>query len=119
MIKPGTLKHGTPRKSGGTTEQQRNTNIHQRNTQEEQLHLNIDYKLKLSKHLERTLKKAVQNVNAFLRILLYQNFEKRSIFMNFFYVTVAFQYRPLVRMFCSRKMNNKTNHLQERCLCIV
>ena len=26
---------------------------------------------------------------------------------------------PLVRMFCSRKMNNKVNQLQERCLRIV
>ena len=119
MIKPRTLKRGTPQNSAGTTEHQQNTNIHQWNTQEEQLHLKIDYKLKLNKHLERTLKKAVQNVNAFLRILLCQNFEKRSTFMNFLYVTVAFHYCPLVRMFCGRKMNNKTNHLQERFLRIV
>ena len=36
-----------------------------------------------------------------------------------FYVTVGFYYFSLVRMFCNRKMNNKINHLQERCLRIV
>ena len=65
------------------------------------------------------MKKAGRNVNAFYRILPYKNFEKRRIFMNFFYVTVGFYYCPLVRIICSRKMNNKINHLQERCLRIV
>ena len=36
-----------------------------------------------------------------------------------FNTTVGFYYCPLVRMFYSRKMNNKINHLQERCLRIV
>ena len=35
--------------------------------------------------------------------------------MNLFF-TVGFYYCPLVWMFHSRKMNNKINHLQERCL---
>ena len=39
--------------------------------------------------------------------------------MNFFYVTVGFYYCTLVRMICSRKMNNKINHLEERSLRIV
>ena len=39
--------------------------------------------------------------------------------MNFFYVIVGFYYCTLVRMICSRKMNNKINHLEERSLRIV
>ena len=30
------------------------------------------------------MKKAGRNINAFLRILAYKNFDKRRIFMNFF-----------------------------------
>ena len=106
-----------------TSEHQQNINLTPRNKgtlhKEEQLHLNIDYKLKFNEHLESILKRAGQNVNAILRILPFKNFEKRHIFINFFYITVSFYYFPLVRMFCSHKMNNKINHLQERCLCIV
>ena len=38
--------------------------------------------------------------------------------MNSFF-TSQFNYCPLVWMFRSRTMNNKINHLHERCLCIV
>ena len=68
-IKPRTLEHGTPadqRKSpvsGGTTKHPGPTTEHQRKTSgtprnngtlydEEQLHLNVDYKLKFNEHLE-------------------------------------------------------------------
>ena len=46
------------------------------------------------------------------------NFEKRRILMNSFF-TSQFNYCPLVRMFHSRKVNNKLSHLHERCLRIV
>ena len=46
------------------------------------------------------------------------NFEKRRVLMNSFF-TSQFNYCPLVRMFHSRKVNNKLNHLHERCLRIV
>ena len=74
--------------TGGRVEQ-RNTPMHQQNTSgisrkngtlhdEEQLHLIVDYKLtlKLNEHLESILKEAGRNVNAFLRIVPYKNFEK-------------------------------------------
>ena len=116
-IKPGTPERVT-RNTGGiaehpgilaeqwnTPENQRNTNGKPRNNgtlhDEEQLHLNVDYKLKFNEHLESYLKKAGRNVNASLRIVPYKNFEGRRIFMNFFYVTVGFYYCPFVRMFCS------------------
>ena len=85
------------------------------------LGLNVDYKLKFNEHLESILKKAGRNVNAFLRVLPYKNFEKRRIFMNLFFTSQLFllYYCPLAWMFHSRKMNNKINNLQERCLRIV
>ena len=58
--------------------------------------LNVDYKLKFNEDLESIFKKAGRNVNAFLRILPYKNFEKRHIFMNLFFTSVAFYYCPLV-----------------------
>ena len=74
---------------------QRNTPEYQHNTsgiswnngtlhKEEQLHLNVDYKLKFSEHLEGILKRAGRNINAILITLPYKNFEKRHIFMNCF-----------------------------------
>ena len=71
------------------------------------------------------MKKAGRNLNAFSRILPYKNFEKRRMFINFFlrhswFLPLLFLLVfTIVRMFCSRKMNNKINHLQERCLRIV
>ena len=47
---------------------------------QQQLHLCADCKLKLNKQLESTLKKEGRNVNAFLRILPYKNFEKNSAY---------------------------------------
>ena len=35
------------------------------------------------------------------------------------FCTAQFSYRPLIRTFYSRKLNNKTNKLYERCLQIV
>ena len=54
------------------------------------LGLNVDCKLKFNKHLESIFKKAGRNVNAFLRILPYKNFEKRQIFMNLLFTSQLF-----------------------------
>ena len=85
---------------------------------EKLLGVNVDNKHKFNEHLESILKKAGQKVNALSRILPYINFEKRRILMNSFF-TSQFNYCPLVWMFHSRTMNNKINHLHERCLRIV
>ena len=82
------------------------------------LGVSVDYKLKFNEHLDSILKRAGRKVNALSRILPYMNFGKRSILMNSFF-TSQFNYRPLVWMFHSRTMNNKINHLHERCLRIV
>ena len=55
------------------------------------LGLKVDYKLKFTEHLESILKKAGRNVNAFLRVLPYKNFEKKTHIHELpFYVTVVF-----------------------------
>ena len=82
---------------------------------EKLLGVNVDYKLKFNEHLDSIFKKAGRKVNARSRILPYMNFEKRRILMNSFF-TSQFNYCPLVWMFHSLTMNNKTNHLHERCL---
>ena len=59
-----------------TPEKQRNTNGKPRNNgtlhDEEQLHLNVDCKLKFNEHLESFFKKAGRNVNVSLRIVPYR-----------------------------------------------
>ena len=85
---------------------------------EKLLGVNIDYKLKLNEHLDSILKKAGRKVNVLSRILPYMNFEKRRVLMNSFF-TSKFNYFPLVWIFHSRTLNNKINHLHERCLRIV
>ena len=57
---------------------------------EKLLGLKVDYKLKFNEHLQSILKKEGRNVNAFLRILPYKNFEKRRIFMNMFFTSQLF-----------------------------
>ena len=54
-------------------------NIIEKSICEKLLGLNVDYKLKFNEQLESILGKAGRNVNAFLRILPYKNFEKRHI----------------------------------------
>ena len=71
-------------------------NIKEKSICEKLLGLNVDYKVKFNEHLESVFKKADRNVNAFLRILPYKNFEKRCIFMNLFFTSVVFYYCPLV-----------------------
>ena len=75
----GTRNSGTRNTSetaehpGTITEHQRNTSGTPRNIgtlhEEEQLRLNVYYKLKLYKHLASLLKRAERKVNAFLRRL--------------------------------------------------
>ena len=64
------------------------------------------------------LKKTGQKINCLSRLLPYINFEKRCALMNSFFTSQS-NYCPLVWMFHCRTMNNKINHLHERCLRIV
>ena len=65
-------------------------NIIEKSICEKLVGLKVDYKLKFNEHLQSILKKGGRNVNAFLRILPYKNFEKRRIFMNMFFTSQLF-----------------------------
>ena len=79
----------------------------------------IDKELKFSNHVERLCKQASGKVTALTRLVNIIPMEKKKILMNSF-VESQFCYCPLVWMFCcSRRLNNKINHIQERALRIV
>ena len=46
------------------------------------------------------------------------NLSKKNVLMNSFFKS-QFSYCPLVWMCHSRTINNKINHLHERCLCLI
>ena len=78
----------------------------------------INSKLNFKEHLEGIIKKASRKVNVLSRIIPYMNLNKRKFLMNSFF-TSQFNYCPLVWMWHNRTINNKINHLHERCLCIA
>ena len=85
---------------------------------EKLLGVKIDSKLKFDEHLNYIISKASRKVNALSRVAPYMNENKKRILMNSFFWS-QFSYCPLVWMFHSRTLNNKINHLHERCLRIV
>ena len=62
--------------------------------------------------------KASQKLNALARISSYMNINQRKRIMRAF-ISSQFGYCPLVWFFCSRKINNRINRIQERALRIV
>ena len=85
---------------------------------EKLLGLTVDKNLNFNLHLKTLCKKANQKVSALARIVRILPFQKRRLILKTF-IESQFSYCPLVWMFCSRKMNNKMNHLQERALRLV
>ena len=78
----------------------------------------IDSKLNFKEYLEGIIKKTSRKVNVLSRITPYTNLTKRKLLMNSFF-TSPFNYCPLAWMCHNRIINNKINHLHERCLRIV
>ena len=85
---------------------------------EKLLGVTIDNKLNFNNHLQKVLKKANQKVRALARITPYISIPKRKLLMNSFFIS-QFNYCPLVWMYHSRLMNNKSNQLHEKCLRVV
>ena len=85
---------------------------------EKLLGVTIDNKLNFNNHLQKILKKANQKVHVLARITPYMSIPKRKLLMNSFFIS-QFNYCPLVWMYHSRLMNNKSNQLHEKCLRIV
>ena len=87
--------------------------------QEKLLGITVDKNLKFDRHVENICKKASAKVTALSRLIKIVPMEKTKIVMNSF-VESQFSYCPLVWMFCcSRKLNNRINHIHERGLRMV
>ena len=80
--------------------------------------ITIDSNLTFENHINNICKKVSQKLNALARIAPYMNLQKRRTIMKSF-VTSQFSYCPLIWMFHSRRLNNKTNSIHERALRIT
>ena len=80
------------------------------------LGITIEQKLTFTKHIKNLCKKAGQKLCALLRISPYvdENLKK-----SFSIIKSQFNYCSLVWMFCSRKLNNLINIVQERALRLI
>ena len=85
---------------------------------EKLLGVTVDKGLNFNEHLQNVCQKASNKVTALGRIARILPFHKRRLLFKTF-IESQFSYCPLVWMFCSKKMNNKINRLQERALRIV
>ena len=79
---------------------------------EKLLRVTIDYKLNFEEHLSKVCDKASQKLNAFARISSYMNINQKKRIMRAF-ISSQFRYCPFVWSFCSRKVNNRMNRIQE------
>ena len=95
-----------------------NGDIIKNSESEKLLGVTIDYKLNFEEHLSKVCDKASQKLNALARISSYMNINQRKRIMRAF-ISSQFGYCPLVWFFCSRKINNRINRIQERALRIV
>ena len=82
------------------------------------LGITIDHELKFDDHVNHLCKKANLKLNLFARIAPFVNVRKKRIIMKSF-IESLFGYCPLMRIFHSRGLNNKINHLHERALRIT
>ena len=74
--------------------------------------------LKFENYLDRVIKKTSNKINAFSRVRPFMSLSKKKILMNSFFKS-KFSYCPLVWMCHGRTINNKINHLHERCLRVI
>ena len=84
----------------------------------ELLGIKIDKNLSFTDHVTRLIKKGNQKLHAMAKISKYLSQDKLKIIMKTF-IQSQFNYCPLVRMFCSRTLNNKIKKLHERALRLV
>ena len=68
----------------------------------------FDSNLTFENHINNICTAATQNLNVLARVDLYKNMQKRRIFTKYL-VMSQFEYCPLLWMFHSRRLNNKTN----------
>ena len=74
---------------------------------EKLLGVTIDARVSFEKHIEQIYAKARAKLKALARIAPFLNIKKKNVLMNAFF-TAQFSYCPLIWMFHSRKLNNKS-----------
>ena len=77
--------------------------------------INFDLSLSFKGHITSLCKKSSQKLHALERIVNYMDLPKRKVLMKVFIVS-QFSYFPLIWMFHSRTLNNRTNNIHERAL---
>ena len=82
------------------------------------LGITIDSKLQFHNHVEGICKKASQRVKAFSRIAGFLQKDKANILYKTF-IKPAFNYCPLIWMFCGKTSNNRINRLHKRALRVL
>ena len=82
------------------------------------LGITIDHGLKFDNHVHNLCKKAILKLNALARIAPFMKFSKKRITMKSF-IESQFGHFPLIWMFHSMGLNNKTNFIHERALRIT
>ena len=82
------------------------------------LGITIDSKLQFHNHVEGICQKASQKVKAFSRIAGFLQKEKANILYKTF-IKSAFNYCPLIWMFCGKTSNNRINRLHKRALRVL
>ena len=85
---------------------------------EKLLEITVNCGLKFENYLDGAIKKGSNKINAFSRVAPFMNLSKKKILMNSFFNS-QFSYCPLIWMCHSRTINNKINHLHERCLHLI
>ena len=85
---------------------------------EKLLGIEVNCGLKFENYLDGVIKKASNKINALSRVTPFMNLSKKKMLMNSFFKS-QFSYCPLAWMCHSRTINNKINHLHERCLRVI
>ena len=79
------------------------------------LGIHMDNRLNFDYHVSQLGKKASKKLQVLARIFKYVETSKRSVLVNSF-ITSQFSYCPLIWMFHSRRMEQRTNKIHERAL---
>ena len=82
------------------------------------LGLQIDKNLHFNEYVSLLCKKTGKKLSVLARLSNFMNIKQRKVLMKSF-IESQFGYCPLIWMFHGRGLNNRTNHLHERSLCIV
>ena len=102
-----------------TTEKSVSINIDGSNVENKKeqklLGIKLDSSLSFKGHVTSLCKKASEKLHALARIVSYMDLPQRRALMKMF-ITSQFSYCPLIWMFHSRTLNNRTNNIHERAL---